>query len=157
MFSTDGASFRLAARDAARALARRPTGRRMAVHHGRVLHLSEVATLTRAAAGDSTSVRVVGTLVEFDLTTGGAVIQHCEARLAVDASLLSGVSYQLGVLLECIGELYWPDVAEDSPDDSLPAKPILRARIARDASGRNMALYERAMGSLREFCAQEPS
>ena len=87
-------------------------------------------------------VRVLGMLVELDIVAGRAVIERCEARVAVDTALLEDTPFHLGELLEFIGELYIRS-AEDPP--------VLRARIVRNVTGLNLQLYQRVVADLRTF------
>ncbi len=108
------------------------------VSAGVVLHCDEVASAGR----DGLSVRVLGRLVTFDPHASQAVIEHRDATLAVDTSLLEARAYHAGDLLQFIGEL-----APSGGTGELG----LRARIVQSVAGLNISTYERAVDSLREF------
>lgn len=91
-----------------------------------------------------TSVRVVGTLVALDLDRSSAVLEHRQASLTIDVSLVDEQTpLRVGDVLQVFGELI------DAGDPAVP--PSLRARLVRNVNSLPLGLYERSVESLREF------
>ena len=117
------------------------------VHAALIAHPSEIL---RREERTPTSVRVVGTLVTLDHEHKTAIIQHRQASLDIDTSLLDEqFGMRVGDALQVIGELVYPE------DATRP--PTLRARLARNVNSLPMAAYEQSVECLREFMKEVAS
>ena len=97
----------------------------------------------RAVGTGGTSVRVTGRLVEFDIATASALIEHQGEELSIDVSALGGSRMRQGELLQFIGEAF--------PGRHGKSQPYVRARIVRNVDNLDMQTYEKAVLATRAF------
>ncbi|RUS22041.1 telomere-capping, CST complex subunit-domain-containing protein [Endogone sp. FLAS-F59071] len=113
------------------------------IPHGVVYFLSEITADSQHMIGRS--VRVNGTLLEYDAHANRAVIEHEGARLLVDTSLLGVFPHRERSLFQWIGEISVSD------EHTAAAPLILRARVVRNIDGLDLRLYEQAVRLRRRF------
>jgi hypothetical protein len=80
-----------------------PAGRVVFLHELERKQDVEQATRTN----DTTSVRVLGTLQDYDVQANRALLTSGRHRLSVDTSLLGAFAYEEQAMYQIIGELEW--------------------------------------------------
>jgi hypothetical protein len=127
----------------------------MSLASAAVHHIHEV--LADASLHRGASVRVIGTLAQYDPREQRATIQHGGHALEVDTSLLGACdSFAQGRLFQFIGETETvaAPMSIGSPPPSLGVL-VLRARVYQDVDGMDMALFGRALAVRRVFLAEQ--
>mmetsp|Transcript_64348 Transcript_64348/g.119617 ORF Transcript_64348/g.119617 Transcript_64348/m.119617 type:complete len:129 (-) Transcript_64348:52-438(-) len=110
---------------------------------GRVHVLHEMDFLASGA-----SLRVTGDLEHLDLQQRRAWLNDRGAQLCVDVAEID-----IGILREAKTLQFLGELVEEASSEGLPQR-VLKARIARDVTGVDLALYERGLQVLRSFEAQ---
>ncbi|KAI9277101.1 telomere-capping, CST complex subunit-domain-containing protein [Phascolomyces articulosus] len=104
-----------------------------------ILHLNEITNDPKANVGRS--VRVKGFLKEFNPATNRAILEYKDAILHMNTDIIHPFPFELGKLIECIGELNHDEQQEI----------ILRPHIARDIDTLDMKLFEKAGQFKRQY------
>ncbi|KAL6058395.1 hypothetical protein QOT17_014882 [Balamuthia mandrillaris] len=117
------------------------------LRHGQIMHIQEIVEhQQREESGTTTpnslhnhSVRVMGTVVEFDVGRNRATLEYNGYTLPVDTSLLSQIPFHTGSLYQLIGEL------QNAPPYTL------QVRVVRNVDGLDTRLYEETLKLRRQF------
>ena len=133
----------------------------MSLASAAVHHIHEV--LADASLHRGASVRVIGTLAQYDPREQRATIRHGGHALEVDTSLLGACdAFAQGRLFQFIGETtetaaaVVPKPIGGSPPLPLGVPvPVLRARVYQDVDGMDTALFGRALEVRRAFLAEQ--
>ncbi|KAJ1653934.1 hypothetical protein IWQ61_006041 [Dispira simplex] len=124
----------------------------MAVSHGEIAFINELAEQPQTWLGKT--VRVVGTLRDYDVATDTARLEH-QGQLTVDTRLLGDFSYPIGSTLLVIGDMdQSSSTSDEGPEGTVSVPLTLRARIARAMDGLDMGLYRSTVDIKRKFEAQ---
>ncbi|KAI9143193.1 telomere-capping, CST complex subunit-domain-containing protein [Paraphysoderma sedebokerense] len=122
------------------------------IRPGQIVFFPELSKSTQLY--HSRSVRVIGTLEEYDVNTNLAVLENKGIRVILDTTLLGVFDHRLKSLFMVIGELGQPTspLAPHLPNllNIIPDL-ILQARVIRCVDGLDQELYERSVQLMRKF------
>lgn len=106
------------------------------------------------------TVRVTGTIHSYDPNSDIVALVDGQHMLLIDTRLLGVLQYHLGQAYQLIGQLVEPEALGENnelvhdgveEDVRYSSRVILKAKVARQVDGLDMAVYRKAVTELRDF------